>query len=75
MHKSGSKCFITSIYNAAMFRTWPMLTLTVVLQVVVTVFLQIISMELVQIVPLPHSLEEDVDMTNVLNSMTNSNRV
>ena len=47
----------------------------VVHQVVVMVVLQTVHMELVQIAPLPQHLGEDVDVTDVVNSMTNLNRV
>ena len=44
-------------------------------QVVVMVVFQMILIELVQIAPSLQKLENDIDMINVLNSMTNLNRV
>ena len=45
-----------------------------VLQVEVMVASQMIHMEFVQIAPLPKSLEEDIDMTDVLNNTISLSR-
>ena len=66
---SGQQCYPFHSHQSGGRCGGPM-----VLQVVMMVVLQMINMVLIQIAPPPQSLQGDVDMTNVLNSMANSEK-